>query len=287
MLKVVYVDVLFGINFIINYLILFASAKLCTARIRRLLIALAALVGAVYCCAAYFSDMNFLWALAAKLAAGAVMIIIAFGITPSFIKLFLSFCGVSFAFGGCVLAVLYMTGGVGAVSMRNGVYYISVPFGVLAAATIVCFTLINLVFKRTVVSHGKRISQICVADQKGSVSFQGLVDTGNNLTDPITNQPVIIAEYQTLKELFPEEITQVLDGINPSEFPLAIDRLPREYKFRLLPYKTVSSQLDMLLVFKPKQVSVDGEKISGGFVAISPYPISDGGAYNAIVGVAA
>ncbi len=287
MLKVVYADVLFGINFIINYLVLFACAKLCTARIRRLLMALAATVGSVYCCVAYFSDMTFLWALTSKLAMGAVMIVMAFGANKGFLKLFLSFCGVSFAFGGCVLAVLYMTGGVGAVSMRNGVYYIRVPFGVLAASTLVCFALINSVFKRAVVGQGRRISKICVTDRCGSIVFPGLVDTGNNLTDPITNQPVIIAEYQTLRGLLPKEITQVLDAVKPSEFPLVIDKLPGEYKFRLLPYKTVSSDLDMLLVFRPRHVSVDGEKISGGFVAISPYPISDGGAYNAIVGVAA
>ena len=283
MLRVVYADVLAGINFLINYLMLFAAAKLCGVRINRPRMMAGAAAGAIYCCMAYFWDMPFLWAAAAKLLMGGAMAAIAFGVNKSFIRIFLTFCAVTFAFGGGVMAAALITGGMGRViDVRNGVWYIKIPAGVLILTSLICFAAMNIVFKRK--AMGRQISKIELTDSRGSLSFAALVDTGNSLTDPITNQPVVVVEYNTLRAFLPENVTAILDSANPETFPMQIHRLPRDMKFRLLPYKTVGCGLDMLLIFRPRLLTVDNRRLKGGFVGISPHPISDGGGYSGIIG---
>jgi len=289
LLKVVYIDVLFGMNFIINYLMLYASAKLGGQVIKRFFIALSAIVGAIYCCLTYFAEMQKITAFVAKITIGLIMVLIAFGINRNLFRLFLSFCGVSFAFGGCVLAVYYISGGAGGmIDVSNGIYYLRVSFKTLLLSAGISFLIVNFVFKRCVAKNdGRSISRVRVENQSKRVCFQALIDTGNNLTDPITNRPVIIAEYDMLREILDRKIIEVLDNVSPTDFPLVIDKLPREYKFRLLPYKTIGCEFDMLLVFQPDSIFINDRKLKDGFIALSPNRISDGGIYNAIVSAVA
>ena len=280
MVRTVYVDVLVMINFIVNYLVLIAAARLSGAYIKRWRTALSAFFGALYCAAAYFMEAGFLWAMAAKLAMGAVMVLAAFG-KRGFLRVFLSFCGVSFAFGGCVMALGYISGG--RVDVRNGIYYLRVRFGTLALATALSYMLMNAVFGRvSAKSAGRGICAVEVRCGERRVSFRALCDSGNHLTDPITNRPIIVAEYAVLRQVLDGGVTQVLDGVSARELPLVLDRLPRGLKFRLVPYKTVGHGLDMLVAFSPDEVRVEGQCVPGGTVAITADRISDGGAYSAI-----
>jgi hypothetical protein len=60
-------------------------------------------------------------------------------------------------------------------------------------------------------------------------------------------------------------------------------KIPYEYKFRLIPYKTVNKSFDLLLAFKPEKILIDGALSKNALVALSPARISDGGAYAALI----
>ncbi len=289
MLHIVYIDVLFVVNLIINYLILFAVGKLTGSVIHRILILAAAAVGAAYCCAAYFFDMRLMWALIAKIAIGGVMVVIAYGCNRNFLRLFLSFCGVSFAFGGCVFAFFLITDGAGGIiNIKNGIYYLKVSLSTLLVSAGSCYMIINLVFTRcTAKGKGRGICQIHIRHMEKEIRFQAIVDSGNHLKDPLTNRRVVVVEYSRIREVMSREVVDILDRALPQEFPMCIDKLPSNYKFRLLPYKTVACELDMLLAFKPDKVIIDGAHEKGVLVAICSNRISDGGVYNAIVSDAA
>ncbi len=289
MLHIVYIDVLFFVNLIINYLILFAVGKLTGVVIHRIFILVAAAVGAAYCCAAYLFDMRLMWALVAKVVIGGVMVVIAYGVNRKFLRLFLSFCGVSFAFGGCVFAFFLLTDGAGGIiNVKNGVYYLKVSLSTLLISAGGCYILINLVFTRcTAKGKGRGICEVHIRHMEKEIRFQAIVDSGNHLSDPLTNRRVVIVEYERIREVMSREAADILDEASPQEFPLCIDKLPSNYKFRLLPYKTVGCELDMLLAFKPDKVTIDGVDEKGILVAICSNRISDGGVYNAIVSDAA
>ena len=103
MVRVVYIDVLFLVNFLINYLMLFATGKLNGAFVSRPKLLLSAASGALYCCVVFFVELSGVIAVVMKIAAGSAMVMLSFEWRKKFLRLFLSFCGVSFAFGGCVL----------------------------------------------------------------------------------------------------------------------------------------------------------------------------------------
>ena len=107
MTRVIYIDVLFLVNFIINYLILFASGKIQSAIIFRWRLLCGGLIGAIYGVASFFPDMEFLSALFSKLATSSLMVLISFG-WEQFFKRFLVFLLTSLAFGGVVFASVFL-----------------------------------------------------------------------------------------------------------------------------------------------------------------------------------
>jgi stage II sporulation protein GA (sporulation sigma-E factor processing peptidase) len=58
--KTIYADVLFLINFIINYLLLFVTAKIAVLPLLRLKLILSASFGALYAVLSFFPSLSFL-----------------------------------------------------------------------------------------------------------------------------------------------------------------------------------------------------------------------------------
>ena len=284
MVKTIYVDILFLINFIINYLILFCSAHMSGARIRRLRILLGAFFGAAYGVAVFFRELSFLGSFIFKIIMAFVMTACAFGFFDirKLFRMTLVFYLISFAFGGIVFA-LYLLGAGGLCEVRNDIYYIHVPLKVLLISAGAAYLLLSIVFYRSTSEKKRRFCNITVEHEGRKSEFTALYDPGNTLTDPLTNAPVVICDYSAVREALPESVRSVLDRKSPSGFPLSADELPPELKFRLIPYKTMNSPFSVLLAFRPDKVTVDGKYDDKTLLALSPEKISDGGAYAALI----
>ena len=281
MTRVIYVDVLFLINFIINYLILFASGKIQSAYIRRWRLLIGGLIGAIYGVAAFFPDMEFLSVLSSKLAVSSLMVLASFG-RNHFLKKLLVFLLTSLAFGGVVFASFFSGSG-NLVEMRSGVYYfhISAPF--LIFVSVVSYIFFVLVFNRSASRSDRRISQVTILSNGTSISINALHDTGNSLRDPDTNAHIIISDYSVLKNAFPPPARKILDAETPEGFPLVLDKISPYGKFKLIPYKTVGVSFALMLAYKPDKILIDGKEEIGALIALSRDKVSDGGAYAALI----
>ena len=104
----VYVDLLFWLNTIINYLLLRGSAAIggCPAGFWRMLAAAA--MGGLYAVAAVLPGWSVLQDFAFQLISGVCMLLVAFGWKQSTVKQGLFFFALSFAFGGAVLLLVQM-----------------------------------------------------------------------------------------------------------------------------------------------------------------------------------
>lgn len=291
MVCVVYVDVLFVLNFIINYLILFASARLSGAPIHRLRVVLAGVVGAVYGVLAFLDGFSALTALWVKILVACAMVLIAYGGRDMRrnIRLFLIFCGLSFAFGGCAFAVQLLTGGAGGrMDMRNGVFYLRIPLGVLLASSALSYLIFSIVFRRSATGATKHeILQVELSYGGRETMFYALVDSGNTLSDPLTNHPVMIVEYEIIRDILSGEVRGILDVCDAESLPLMLPELPPSARFQIIPYKTVGSDLSLMLAFRPDQIIVNHRVRKNMLVAICMRKISDGGAYHALTGLEA
>ncbi|MBR3848468.1 MAG: sigma-E processing peptidase SpoIIGA [Oscillospiraceae bacterium] len=276
MVKTVYVDILFIINLIINYLLLFVTAHIATLRISRLRLSLAASFGALYAVLSFFPKLSILTFLPIKLLIAAAMVFLAFG-RNHFLRAFLVFFVCSlFLAGLCLLAPSVIS------SVSGGVYYINISFPVLLLSTLIAYILLRLVFLRRGGGE-KKICNVTVKNNGNEISLRALVDTGNSLRAPQTNARVVICAYDTIRCILPTGVRNVLDKHRDKSFSLAFDKLSELARFSLIPCRTVGVSFSLLLAFTPDEVCIEKKISKGAICVISETPVSDGSGYNAII----
>ena len=282
-MTVVYIDALFLLNLIVNYLLLLAAAKLAGEPLRRLRLAAGAALGGLYAAAIFFPGMGFLTHPLCKLGAAVLMLLTGFGGSRRLLRVTLVFFGRSCAFGGGIFAI-GLLGGRG-LTLRNGVLYSVMDLRILLLSAAVCYAVLTLVFRRTA-RHGRReVLPAVLTLERRRVAVNALVDTGNTLTDPVTGRPVMVAEGSRLSPLLPGE--RVLDEKALRDPVGTLERLSRGgrgRRFRLLPYQAVGVECGMLLALRLDDARVGAEDYGGILVALSPNPVSDGGGYSALIG---
>ena len=122
-MDVIYLDRLFGLNLLLDYCLMLASARVCGVVLHRARYLLAALTGALYAALMVLPGCGWLGSGAMKLALGAAMALIAFGGEAHWARCAVVFFAVSAAFGGAVYAASMLAGvspGSGALVTASG-----------------------------------------------------------------------------------------------------------------------------------------------------------------------
>lgn len=277
-MRVVYADAVIVMNLAADYIILLLTARICAAEMRRLRIFFGALAGALYAVAAEI--WPFLAAVAPKLAAAVLMLLIAFGRERRFLRLSLVFLGVSAAFAGVSLGVSLMIGG-----SAGGL--LIAPLDI--RALLLCFGLGWIVFSVI----GARMARVGVRETVPAVIGYGgkstsvtlLIDTGSSLRDPVTNRSVIVVDRSQVLRLLPREVAEALSRRrDPTAAVESLGGTRYAHILRLIPYSAVGVDGGLLPAFLPDTVTVGGKPRSGTLVALSPTPVSDGAIYSGIIG---
>lgn len=282
-MTVIYLDELFLLNFVVDYLLLLAAGRLCGEVLRRGWLALGAAVGAGYAAAAFLPGMGFLLHPLCKLAAAVLALLAGYGRSRHLLRVGLVFFAVSAAFGGGIFA-LQLLGGQGLI-LRNGILYSAMDLRLILLSAAGCYVLITLVLQRTArhTAARRELAPVLLTLEGRRVALTALVDTGNTLTDPVTGRPVMVAEGEKLSPLLPEPL-----GPEALRDPVgSLERLSRAgegQRFRLLPYQAVGVECGMLLALRLDQAQVGTEDYGGILVALSPTRVSDGGGYSALIG---
>lgn len=225
----VYVDLLFGVNALINYLLLRGSAAMggCPTRFWRLLGA--AGLGGLYAVAVVMPGLERLQGTAYQLICAAGMILLAFGWKRNALKQGLFFFALSFAFGGVVLLLVQAVEPDCLFLGGQAYYAVSTPALLLLAGA--CYGVSALVLNGWGTHTGGDLVELELQLGERKTTLKALRDTGNTLRDPITGQRILVAEWNVLKRLLPE-----VGGVrDPAE--LAV-RFP-EQRFRLVRYEAV------------------------------------------------
>lgn len=282
-MTVVYIDSLFLLNLIVNYLLLLATAKLAGEILHRWRLGLGAALGALYAAAVFFPGMGFLLHPLCKLASAVLMLLVGFGGSRRLLRVTLVFFGLSCAFGGGILAI-GLIGGRG-LSLRNGILYSAMDLRIILLSAAACYVVLTLVFQRTAKHEQRELTPAVLTLGERRVALTALVDTGNTLTDPATGRPVMVAEWEKLAALLPEGVK--LDQDDFRDPVAAMEHLSgnaERSRFRLLPYQAVGVECGMLLALRLDRVQVGTKDHGGILVALSPNRLSDGGGYSALIG---
>lgn len=284
-MTVIYVDTLFLLNAVIDYLLLLAAARLAGEPLLRLRFAAGAVLGGLYAVAIFLPGLEFLNQPLCRMAFGVLMLLIAYGGSRRLLRQGIIFLALTLAFGGGIFAIGLLGGS--DLSLGRGVYYSPLDLKMVMLSGAVCYAVLTMTMGK-IGRHTGTASElvplrICLGERKTELT--ALVDTGNTLTDPMTGCPVVVAEGQNLLNLFPPSCRPTLQELaDPVAAFGRLSDLPEKPRFQLLPYRTVGVDRGLLLAVRVDGIWLGKRKISGRLVALSPTPVSDGGSYRALVG---
>ena len=284
-MTVIYVDTLFLLNALVDYLLLLAAARLAGEPLRRWRFALGAALGGGYAVAIFLPGLSFLAHPLCRLASAALMLMVSYGGSRRLLRQGVLFVALTCAFGGGVV-VIGLLGGTG-LSLGNGVFYSALDLKVLLLSAAVCYWVLTVVFQRLAKHNraGGELVDIKLSLEGRTLNLTALVDTGNTLTDPVTGRPAVVAEGERAGPLFPADCRPT-----PADLRDPAAALPRlgtgawRSRFRLLPYRSVGVDRGLLLAVRVDGLEAGGQKKGPVLVALSPTPVSDGGGYQALVG---
>lgn len=250
-----YVDVLFLVNFMMDYLLLLLVRRMLKCTATHLNVCIGALTGAGLTCVIIVLPIPYGWMkfILFYLLVNTCMIVVGLKIKQisSFVKAMILLYIGAFLMGGILGYV------------RQYIKIGSLFFGIAVLGYYVALGIWNFI-----VYLQKMHAYICKVElyMGGNVCHvTGLVDTGNSLKDPVTGKPVCILDRETAKEFF--------DAGNVG-------------KLRYIPYHSIGKADGVLMAVQIDRMHVQGK--DGGWIlepliAISEEQISGTGEYQMIL----
>ena len=262
---VIYADIVFLMNFCMDFLALFAAGKILGLKLSIGRLSLASAIGAVYCIFTFLYDGNkiIIPEIIIHIAVSAIMCFIAFTIDSllKFTKIFLIFYSACFMLGGGIEALYYLSGFIKTENPDNlnfNAPSISIQAIILSAG--ICTFII--IFAGTLFKRRSEIKEtkIIIGFMGKEITVNAIVDSGNLLYDPISSLPVIIINLNSILDLFDLKTLEIflhdsVEYLGNHEFKNHENfKILQALKFRLIPLKSVAGANNILPAFFPDYI---------------------------------
>ena len=286
----VYADVVFLINFSMDFLIFYITARLMKKRVRILRI----LGGAIFAAAAYCLFIFLVPFIPVLNAAFSVFILFAgvfIAFSFSFVKEFLKTAAmcyiVAFAMGGTAMALFYYLNITDFMGIMVNVSTSDVSVKILIAASALSFLLYKLIFHiyKRFFAMQKSFLDVVISFNGKNSTVHTLVDTGNELCDPVSRSPVIVVEFGAIQNLLSDKACEIFLNHLEDNLPELLIRVcdsELSNTIRMIPFQSLGREHGMLIGFKPDCVHIfENEDKKRDFV-IAVYNGKLGDGYNAL-----
>ncbi|TCP70421.1 sigma-E processing peptidase SpoIIGA [Baia soyae] len=292
----VYADVVFLLNGCIDLLLLWLTSGIRKQRFTWWRLWCAAIMGGVYATLQLWPDFIPAYSLPAKLLVSLLMIWCAFGYHHpyAYLRNLGVFYLVCFVTGGAMMALHYFITGTS--DIGGGILFTESPNGWGSPVSWV-FLMIGfpLVWGYTKISFGsiqersefhQFLVPVRITLDGIKVDCTGLVDTGNQLRDPITRSPVMMVEMEQLQDFLPQEVFSM---VRAKDWEKGWTEIPPEWmiKIRIIPYRVAGSDHEMMIAFKPDSVEIwkedEWNNVGKVLIGIDVGRISSDGTYQAII----
>ena len=281
-----------------DFVLIWATAKLTgfVTSFKRIFVA--ACIGAFYAITVFFPALHTSFSsLLVKIVFSILMIYIAF--YPLSLKKMMQalayFYFTVFAVGGAMLAAVYLINTENTMeAITSGQFTILEPLGYywLLAAVVTAVIIGRYGTKLIIKNFIKNILYvsviICLGEER--VVLKTLVDTGNQLTDPVTGKPVMIAELDTLKRVIPPKAFGELKSNVDFDVNSIITCLSETHlasRLRIIPFSSIGEQKGMLVGIRPDAVIIIHNhkqiEVKDIIIGIYKYKLSSKGVYNGLL----
>ena len=257
---VIYADILLLVNGWIDFLLLLGVRRLLGLDVRAWRMAAGSLVGAASCFVLFLPSLPAWLSLGIKLGTAALMVLVTFSFVGwrSFTRQILLLFGLSAGLAGLSGALYFFVAPTG-FYVHNGVAYYAVSPLLLIGLTVLCYGVFRLGewWLRRRAPKGHRYS-VRISYGGRTVSALCLYDSGNHLTEPFSNRPVLVVERRVAERLLtvPRSV---------ADWPP-----PEPAGWRMVTFDSLGGN-GLLPAFEPQQVLVhtaSGEQALHCYVAV-------------------
>lgn len=285
----IYIDVVFIENLLLNYIILCATAIISKSKIHGFRFLLASSFGSLYAILNYIIKITTLENFLLKLFISSFMIITSFDNKKlkTFFKNLIMFYLTSFTFGGAAFMLLFFINPENVV-YENGHFVGTYPLMIAIYGCILGFIIIALVAKIIKNKISNTLCDLEIGFRGKVVNLKTLIDSGNLLKEPITNQDVIVVQKSSLEGLIDKEIlNEAILMLNGKLIGDMTDEVYK-FKFKIIPFSSLGNENGVLVGFKPDFVKIyNDEKIVKKDVIIGIYDgkLSKTNLYTSLIGL--
>ena len=262
---VVYVDQVIAGSLVMNLMILWLTARLGKIAFRRWRLFAGAALGAVYSIVIFVPALQTFTGPGYKLLVSMLMVAAAFipQQPKKSLMLIAYFYLCTFALGGTVLGIInFLHRSVPGETMAGFMQAVDTYlwYGVLLALALFWFAgkiAPAALRKRLILPLLRADLDINLRGKK--VCLAAMVDTGNGLTDLLSGDPVIIAEFDAVKDILPEEVSNAVLKYGWKDGGMLLAEMGegiREGNFRLIPFCSVGRDNGWLIGFRPDEVLI-------------------------------
>lgn len=277
------------LNFLADYLLLFASTRGAGAEPARWRLGLGAAVGTTYYVFYRLAAVGLLassfpwrsWLLLPLIA----LLMLAVTLLPvsrrRYTHVLALFSMLSFFSAGLAMTVAYLLGEPGTPNWTGGsfTFLVAVPLTARAAWK---------AFAASMWTHFYRL-RVTIRLGERQAELPGLLDTGNQLRDPFLDRPVLVAEAAALGRLFPTGVQPWMERLASGDVCAATSPLfsPWRHRFQVIPFSSLGQEGGLLWAFRPDEVILRvGERVhrsSSCLVAFTRGPLSAEESYRVLV----
>ncbi len=247
--QTVYVDVLIAVNLLVDYFLLYASAVISDRSKDRVRMCMGAVLGAAGSLTVLLPRMPPAAEVLCAIGVSAVMSIVSFGWgnIRSFVRTLTVLYALSAGYSGVMLLLWHISGSSN-ITVNNGAVYINIDPKIIVLTTVVLYAIMSFCSGRLRMKDlRRRRCRVTITEKGRSITLDGLVDTGNVLTEPFSEMPVLVSSRKALREILPEWITGAAKG--------DAEAVVRNH-IRMVPYHTASGS-GLMVAYRPERIDVD------------------------------
>lgn len=274
--QTVYVDLFFLVNFSMDFLCLYLTAKLLHRTVSSGRMLLGGSVGGLYAVIALFLPCSAVSAFAIDVAVGLLICAMVFvkRHEPSRLGLcFLSFVAISMVLGGFMTALFYLFNR-SPLAELTGIDGDGISIWIFALLAMISGILTLLGGRFWGKQSARRSARVEILLDGKLLSLRALVDSGNLLCEPMTGKPCILVDADALSPILPPELLLAARAKDSR----GIGKISRANAKRicLIPTKTATGE-SLLIGVRPDRLRVDcgkGGRAVDAVLAIGSMPLS-------------
>jgi stage II sporulation protein GA (sporulation sigma-E factor processing peptidase) len=293
---VVYLDVIWALNLLFDSLLLYLTAVILKRNVRLWRLLAGGLIGSLIILLSFSPVHDYTNHPISKLLFSVFMVLSVFGYKRLryFIKGLMTFYLATFLMGGILIGTHYFiqyNPEWTVKTLQASIYgfgdpitwlFVLIGFPVawhFSAKNIENFEMAKIQYDQIVVVKLEINSETFV--------FKGLVDSGNQLYDPLTKQPVMFVSIKNALEKMPEQVKMIAENSEP--FLMGTAEMPPEWqnRLRIVPYKVVGQEHQLIVAIKPDSIMIerngDHYLCEKGLVSFTLQQLSADGAFECIV----